>query len=139
MSMRRCIIIFIALICSIAIYCQTKENDYLVAKCENPSFGASNFQASGLTPSNTQFMPKEWYEPKTYVRKKFSPKGYFDKDLFNRFYAALSREWYRFCNYSEENNAIIEMSYTSYDTLRPTQHKSIRINGCTFWELPAYR
>lgn len=125
-------------ICSITTYGQTKENDYFVAKCDNPRFGASNFQDVGLTPNNTQFMPKEWYESKTYVKKKFSPKGYFDKDLFNRFYAALSREWYRFCNYSSEKNTIIEMNY-GYSSLKPTQYKSIIINGCTFWELPAYR
>ena len=135
--MRKCIIIFIALICSIVIYCQTKENDYFVAKCENPYLGATNFQDVGLTPNNTQFMPKEWYESKAYVKKKFSPKGYFDKDLFNRFYAALSREWYRFCNYSSEKNFSIEMNYGSRPN--PTQYKSISINGCTFWELPAYR
>lgn len=74
-----------------------KPNDYLVAKCENPQFGASDFNQVGLTTENTQFMPRNWYEPKQFVQKRFTVNGTFDKELFYRFYSALTREWNRFC------------------------------------------
>ena len=135
-NMKAAFILFIGLLISISVFGQ-KENDYFVAKCENPTFGACNFQSVGLTPHNTQFMSKEWYLSKDYVKKRFSSNGYFDKSLYERFYSALSREWYRFCNFSIEKNTLIEMRKDPYNTLLPNQYKKTSINGCLFWEQPA--
>lgn len=118
-----------------------KPNDYLVAKCENPQFGASDFNQVGLTTENTQFMPRNWYEPKQFVQKRFTVNGTFDKELFYRFYSALTREWNRFCYNSYTENSKIEedINYDSYNALAPRKqfnpdYKKTVIAGCTFWE-----
>lgn len=59
-----------------------KPNDYLVAKCENPQFGASDFNQVGLTTENTQFMPRNWYEPKQFVQKRFTVMVLLIKNYF---------------------------------------------------------
>ena len=38
-----------------------KENDYLVAKINNPTFGAVQFRQLGLNPNNTQLLSNEKY------------------------------------------------------------------------------
>ena len=118
-----------------------KTNDYLVAKCENPQFGASDFNQVGLTTENTQFMPRNWYEPKQFVQKRFTVNGTFDKELFYRFYSALTREWNRFCYNSYTENSKIEedISYDPYNALAPrkqsnSDYRKTIIAGCTFWE-----
>ena len=118
-----------------------KPNDYLVAKCENPQFGASDFNQVGLTTENTQFMPRNWYEPKQFVQKRFAVNGTFNKELFYRFYSALTREWNRFCYNSYAENCKIEedINYDPYNALVPKKqfnsgYKKTVIAGCTFWE-----
>lgn len=137
---KRNFILFLLIIASINILGQIpKANDYLVGKCDNPEFGASNFSHVGLTPQNTQFLPIEIYEKSNYVRKKFLTNGAFNKQLFSRFYSALKREWDRFCYKPLSENEIIESStdYDPYNSLSPktqADYKLIKIAGCSFWE-----
>lgn len=116
-----------------------KSNDYLVGKCENSQFGASDFSHVGLTPQNTQLLSMERYEKSNYVRDKFSTNGIFNKQLFNRFYFALKREWDRFCYKTVSENEEIESSidYDIFNSLSPrmqSDYKQIRIAGYLFWE-----
>lgn len=137
---KRSLILFLLIMINISILGQTsKPNDYLVGKCDNPEFGASNFIDVGLTQENTQFLSLERYEKSNYVRRKFSVNGTFNKQLFSRFYSALEREWGRFCYKSLSENKIIENSidYDPYNSISPrtqSNYKQIKIAGCLFWE-----
>lgn len=137
---KKSLILFSLIMINISIFGQTsKPNDYLVGKCDNPEFGASNFSHVGLTQENTQFLSLGRYEKSNYVRSRFSVDGTFNKQLFSRFYYALEREWGRFCYKSLSENEIIENSidYDPYNSLSPrtqTNYKQIKIAGCSFWE-----
>lgn len=133
-------LLLLNIIISTSIWGQTsKPNDYLVGKCENPQFGASDFSHVGLTPQNTQLLSMERYEKSNYVRDKFSTNGIFNKQLFYKFYFALKREWDRFCYRTLSENEDIESSidYDAFNSISPrmqSDYKQIRIAGYLFWE-----
>ena len=114
------------------ILSQMKENDYLVAKINNPTFGAVQFRQLGLNPNNTQLLSNEKYKTSPFVQKEFSKNGYFDDEIFDWFYILIKQEWERFCTKTLEENMMLETEYYFEDGQRPIIEK-IKVNGCYFW------
>jgi hypothetical protein len=111
-----------------------KPNDYVSAKFNNPTLGAAAFKYAEFTPENTQFLAKDWYRNKKKVIERFTINGKFDEQLWNRFFELLTAEWFRFCYWSYEENAALEVVYDSNDYTSPANQKVIYCNGFTFWK-----
>ena len=112
-----------------------KENDYLVGKILNPTCGAAAFKRADMSTENTQFLSKEDYLTSSYIQKNFSYNGKFNEEEFNRFYNLVADEWYRFCNWSYNRCAELEVVYDSNDMYRPSNVKVVYCHGCTFWKI----
>ena len=112
-----------------------KENDYLVGKLLNPSCGAAVFKYAEMTTENTQFLSKEDYLTSSYIQREFSHNGIFDKEEWNRFYDLVAEEWSRFCYWSYNRCAELEVVYSPTSIYKPSNVKVIYCHGCTFWKI----
>ena len=106
------------------ILSQMKENDYLVAKINNPTFGAVQFRQLGLNPIILNFFLMKSIRHLLSFKKSFQ--------IFDWFYILLKQEWERFCTKTLEENMMLETEYYFEDGQRPIIEK-IKVNGCYFW------
>lgn len=67
-----------------------KQNDWIVASINNPTFDAGDFQhISDMTLDNTQLLSKDQYLKSRYIRENDmfkNAQGEFSEELFDRFY-----------------------------------------------------
>ncbi len=105
-----------------------KQNDWIVATINNPTYDPQDFQyISGLTLDNTQLLPKESYLKSSFIRdnKAFKDNnGNFSEDLFNTIYNEAAQ---KFQDFSTENE-IDEYQYSMWDALRPKNGKVKDLN-----------
>lgn len=96
-----------------------KENDWLVAATNNPSFSIYDLiTISGMTPDNTQFLSEEDYRQSNWVRKHYTPGE------LHLAYIKLATSWKAFmrCKNVEINSPEIDkymMRYDMFDTHKP--------------------
>lgn len=138
MHTKRLLLIFSLLSICLIICAQTsnhKPYDYMATKITNPTLGAAAFKYQELTTDNTELLPKSVYRQTRKIIKLFTKNGKFDEQLWTRFYELVSDEWYRFCNWSYEENSELEIIYAPNTLHVPRGYKVIYCNGCTFWKI----
>ena len=96
-----------------------KQNDWLVAKLNNPTFDTQDFQyISGMNMDNTQFLPESEYTKSSFITQNeaFKDKeGNFDQELFDKVYQEAAQTFQEFSTEDAVNN----YEYSMWDTLRP--------------------
>lgn len=96
-----------------------KENDFLIAIINNPSFSIYDLLVVlGLNTDNTQFLSLERYSRSNYIRERYDPVSF--KDVYNR----CQRAWSIFCrmqNVDLDNPEISKymMEYSPFDVSAP--------------------
>lgn len=105
-----------------------KQNDWIVATVNNPTYDAQDFQyLSGLTLDNTQLLPKEAYLKSSFIRENqaFKDKdGNFDEQIFDNVYKEAVQKFQEFSTESEVDN----YQYSMWDVLRPEDGKIKDLN-----------
>lgn len=100
-----------------------KQNDWIVATINNPTFDAGDFQhISDMTLDNTQLLSKDQYLKSRYIRENDlfkDSQGQFSEELFNRFYQGAAQ---RFAEFSTEN-IVDNYEYSMWDVMRPSKGK----------------
>ena len=105
-----------------------KENDFLVAVINNPSFTIYDFlNISGLNTYNTQFLSFERYCRSNYIRQRYDPASF--RDAYNR----TQRAWNILCrlqNIDLDDPEIKKymMKYSPFDTNAPRIEQSSNPN-----------
>ena len=102
-----------------------KQNDWIVANLNNPTFDVQDFKyISEMSLDNTQLLPKEAYLKSNFIRehKIFkNQKGEFSQDLFDTFYKEAAN---KFAQFSTENMVDdYEYEYDMFDARRPVGGK----------------
>lgn len=91
------------------------QNDWIVAKLNNPEFNAQDMQdVLGMNLDNTQLLPKDTYMQSDFIKEHPAFKnedGTFSEDKFNRFYESTLPEWGNFT----ENEKIDNFEYSLFD------------------------
>ena len=101
-----------------------KENDFLVAVINNPSFTIYDFlNISGLNTSNTQFLSFDRYCRSNFIRQRYDPTSF--RDAYNR----TQRAWNILCrlqNIDLDDPEIKKymMGYSPFDTSAPRIEES---------------
>lgn len=105
-----------------------KQNDWLVASLNNPDFTPQDFKdISGMSLDNTQFLSKETYKQKPYIRNQqmFKDKeGNFSDTKFDQYYNSISNT---FRDFSTEDT-VDNYEYDIWDINRPAKGKIKNIN-----------
>lgn len=105
-----------------------KQNDWIVASLNNPTFDAGDFQyISDMTLDNTQLLSKDQYLKSKFIRgnDRFkTSSGEFSEDLFNQFYDNAASEFARFST----ENIVDNYEYNMWDVMRPKNGKIKDIN-----------
>ena len=105
-----------------------KQNDWLVASLNNPDFTPQDFKdISGMSLDNTQFLSKEAYKQKPYIRNQqmFKDKeGNFSDNKFDQYYNNISNT---FRDFSTEDT-VDNYEYDIWDVNRPAKGKIKNIN-----------
>lgn len=105
-----------------------KQNDWIVATVNNPTYDSQDFQyLSGLTLENTQLLPKEAYLKSSFIRENnaFKDKdGNFNEQLFDNIYRDAVQ---KFQDFSTENE-VNDYQYSMWDVLRPKGGKIKDLN-----------
>lgn len=100
-----------------------KQNDWIVASINNPTFDAGDFQhISDMTLDNTQLLSKDQYLKSRYIRENDmfkNARGEFSEELFNRFYQDAAQ---KFAEFSTEN-IVDNYEYSMWDVMRPKKGK----------------
>lgn len=100
-----------------------KQNDWIVASLNNPTFDAGDFQyISDMTLDNTQLLSKDQYLKSRYIRENDAFKnnqGQFSEELFDRFYQNSAQ---KFAEFSTEN-IVDNYEYSMWDVTRPKKGK----------------
>ncbi len=92
---------------------RTKENDFLVAVINNPSYNIYDLiMVAGLNSYNTQFLTEKQYASSRYIRKKYTPAR------FHKIYVRLSKAWKLFliCQSYDLKSSEIEECMNNYST-----------------------
>lgn len=96
-----------------------KENDYIVAALNNPTFSAGDFQnVLGMDLENTQFLSKDEYLKSPFILENEAFKdinGNFSEDKFDDFYNKVSQSFNQFVS----EDYIDNFDYSVWDTERP--------------------
>lgn len=98
---------------------KTKENDFLVAVVNNPSYSIYDLiMIAGLNSHNTQFLTEQEYAGSKFVRKNYTPAN------FHRIYSKLFKAWKLFqkCQDYDLNNEEIKsymQDYSTWDVNKP--------------------
>lgn len=105
-----------------------KQNDWLVASLNNPDFTPQDFKdISGMSLDNTQFLSKEAYKQKPYIRNQqmFKDKeGNFSDNKFDQYYNNISNT---FRDFSTEDT-VDNYEYDIWDVNKPAKGKIKNIN-----------
>lgn len=105
-----------------------KQNDWLVASLNNPDFTPQDFKdISGMSLDNTQFLSKEAYKQKPYIRNQqiFKDKeGNFSDTKFDQYYNNISST---FRDFSTEDT-VDNYEYDIWDINRPVKGRIKDIN-----------
>ena len=97
-----------------------KQNDWLVATLNNPTFEVGDFQhILDMNLDNTQMLSKDQYLKSRYIRENpiFQTDGQFDNSKFDSFY---SQQLQRFGEFSTEKT-IDNYEYSMWDVMRPKE------------------
>lgn len=121
------------------LFCQQKTKDYLVAKIQQPTWGAAMKRYAGLNIENTQFLSKWEYRNTPIVINNFTDyDGNFMENDWNTFYDLLEKEWTRFCHNNYYQCSRIECVHSKYDLKCPENIRFIEIflghHTFYFWE-----
>lgn len=96
-----------------------KQNDWLVANINNPTYDSQDFRyISGLTLDNTQMLSKEDYLKSDFIRNNEAFKdqnGSFDEKIFQDIYEQAAQKFSDFSADDEVDN----YQYSMWDVLRP--------------------
>lgn len=96
-----------------------KENDFLVAIINNPTFTIYDFiRISGLNTNNTQFLSFDRYCRSKFIRERYDPSSF--RDVYNK----AQRAWNIFCQLQDVDIYDTEISkymmeYSPFDTSKP--------------------
>lgn len=105
-----------------------KQNDWIVATINNPTFDAGDFQhISDMTLDNTQLLSKDQYLKSRYIRENDlfkNDQGEFSEELFDRFYQGAAQ---KFAEFSTEN-IVDNYEYDMWDVMRPEKGKVKDVN-----------
>ena len=105
-----------------------KQNDWIVASINNPTFDAGDFQhISDMTLDNTQLLSKDQYLKSRYIRENDlfkNTQGEFSEELFDRFYQGAAQ---KFAEFSTEN-IVDNYEYSMWDVMRPNNGKVKDVN-----------
>ena len=105
-----------------------KQNDWIVATINNPTFDAGDFQyISDMTLDNTQLLSKDQYLKSRYIRENDlfkNSQGEFSEELFDRFYQGAAQ---KFAEFSTEN-IVDNYEYDMWDVMRPEKGKVKDVN-----------
>lgn len=100
-----------------------KQNDWIVATLNNPTFDAGDFQhISDMTLDNTQMLSRDQYLKSRFIREndRFkNDQGEFSEEIFNTFYNNAASE---FAKFSTEN-IVDNYEYNMWDVMRPSDGK----------------
>lgn len=100
-----------------------KQNDWMVATTNNPTYDSQDFQyLSDLNLSNTQFLSRQEYLNSPFIQNNDAfrnDRGEFDENLFNQAYNDAAQ---KFASFSAENE-INDYQYSMWDVLRPENGK----------------
>lgn len=100
-----------------------KQNDWIVATLNNPTFDAGDFQnISDMTLDNTQMLSRDQYLKSRFIREndRFkNDQGEFSEELFNTFYNNAASEFARFST----ENIVDNYEYNMWDVMRPNNGK----------------
>lgn len=111
-----------------------KQNDWIVATLNNPTFDAGDFQhILDMNLDNTQMLSRDQYLKSRYIRENpnFQTDGQFDESKFNSFY---SKQLQNFGEFSTENT-IDNYEYSMWDVTRPNKGK-VKSESIQFTEIP---
>lgn len=100
-----------------------KQNDWIVANINNPSYSAQDFKDVGLDLDNTQILPMESYLNSNFITENpafQNDSGEFSKDKFQEFYKNKLASFETFQN---NTNDIPEYAYDLFDTSRKEDSK----------------
>ncbi len=98
---------------------KTKENDFLVAVVNNPTYSIYDLiMIAGLNSHNTQFLTEQEDAGSKFVRKNYTPTN------FHRIYSKLFKAWRLFqkCQNYDLNNEEIKsymQDYSTWDVNKP--------------------
>lgn len=71
-----------------------KENDFIVAVLNNPTFSIYEFLCSGLNEKNTQFLAEYQYRKSNFVKNKCKEMyGIYTDAIFHNIYRKVSASW----------------------------------------------
>ena len=100
-----------------------KQNDWIVATINNPTFDAGDFQhISNMTLDNTQLLSKDQYLKSRYIRENDlfkDSQGQFSEEKFDQFYKNAATNFKEFST----ENIVDNYEYDMFDTMRPLQGK----------------
>ncbi len=100
-----------------------KQNDWIVATLNNPTFDAGDFQhIADMTLDNTQMLSRDQYLKSRFIREndRFkNDQGEFSEEIFNTFYNNAASE---FAKFSTEN-IVDNYEYSMWDVMRPSDGK----------------
>ena len=111
-----------------------KQNDWIVATINNPTFDVGDFQhVLDMNLDNTQMLSRDQYLKSRYIRENpnFQTDGQFDQNKFDTFY---SQQVKRFGEFSTEK-IIDNYEYSMWDVTRPNKGK-VRQEIIQFTEVP---
>lgn len=100
-----------------------KQNDWIVANINNPSFSAQDFKDVGLDLDNTQILPMDSYLNSNFITENSAFKndaGEFSKDKFSDFYKSKLASFETFKNDTDDTP---EYEYDLFDTSRKPDSK----------------
>ena len=106
-----------------------KENDWIVASINNPTFTNQDFKnILGMTEDNTQMLSFDEYKDSKLIQQSFKKQdGTFDEDKFKSFYLDRLSEFNKF---NEANPIVDNFEYSLFDT-RQKADSRIKSNDFT--------
>ena len=96
-----------------------KENDFLVAKLENPQSGVLDFMDTGLNTENTGMLTKDEYKKSPYIQQKFTQDGKFNESSFDKYYANANKEYQILAQNTYEDLLVKGVEFNSGDIYKP--------------------
>lgn len=100
-----------------------KENDWIIATMNNPTFDVGDFQyIADMTLDNTQLLSKDQYLKSKYIRESDlfkNEQGEFSEDSFNEFYQKAAQKFKEFS--TEDIVDHYDYKYSMWDVTRPKE------------------
>ena len=95
MVMRKLVLLIIAFFLSNVLFAQSqKENDFVVAVLNNPTYSIYDLLVLDLNESNTQFLSENFYQKTKYIQNKCKELyGQYTYSKFHDIYRRISASW----------------------------------------------